>query len=211
MVRRDPHRSFIREESGISLVEGMIVTPIVMLVFAAFVDFGYAMFQWNQTVKALQYGARLAAVSDSVASGFDPATASDAPSATDVGETIPIGGSWTCDGATLAGCDVAGLRRLVYGNVGETTCKTIGGSVRPAMCHFNPTRLELKNVTVTYQLSGLGYYGRPGGAIVTIRVAVKGITFDHLPIIGALLGTTNVTIPAMPVTITSEDLDTTTT
>ena len=42
----------------------MLTFPIIMLVFAAFVEFGYAMSQWNQTVKALQYGARLAAVSD---------------------------------------------------------------------------------------------------------------------------------------------------
>ena len=51
MVKR---RSFLREESGISLTEAMLTFPIVMLIFAAFVEFGYAMFQWNQTVKAVQ-------------------------------------------------------------------------------------------------------------------------------------------------------------
>ena len=48
----------------VALSEALITIPIVMLIFAAFIEFGYAMSQWNQTVKALQYGARLAAVSD---------------------------------------------------------------------------------------------------------------------------------------------------
>ena len=63
------------------------------------------------------------------------------------------------------------------------------------------------NVVVTYRVSGLGYYGRPSGAVVTIRMEVQNITFD-LPILGALLGLDDVTIPAMPVTVTSEDLNT---
>jgi Flp pilus assembly protein TadG len=211
MVRQPPHRSFLSEESGISLTEGMLVIPIVLLAFAAFVEFGYAMFQWNQTVKAAQYGARLAAVSDPVANDFDPVAAAAAPSATDVGATIPIGGSWSCTGAA---CN-SGLNRIVYGSAGATSCPALGAGVRLAMCHFNPTKIELANVSVTYELSGLGYYTRPAGAVVTIRLTVQGITFDSdsgdndLPIIGTLLGIAQLAMPPIQVTITSEDLDTT--
>jgi Flp pilus assembly protein TadG len=204
MVRQPPHRSFLSEESGISLTEGMLVIPIVLLVFAAFVEFGYAMFQWNQTVKAAQYGARLAAVSDPVANDFDPVAAAAAPSATDVGATIPIGGSWSCTGAA---CN-SGLNRIVYGSAGATSCPALGAGVRLAMCHFNPTKIELANVSVTYELSGLGYYTRPGGAVVTIRMTVQNIVLDDLPIIGVLLGITQLAMPPIQVTITSEDLDT---
>jgi hypothetical protein len=204
MVRQSPRRSFLREESGLSLTEGMIVMPVVLLVFAAFVEFGYAMFQWNQAVKALQYGARLAAVSDPVVAGFDPVAEAAAPAASDVGATIPIGGSWSCSGG---GCNSA-LNRIVYGSAGATECQDINGAgVRRAMCHIDPW-IEKANVIVTYELSGLGYYTRPGGVVVTIRMTVQNLTFD-LPIIGALLGIDDVTIPAMPVTITSEDLSTT--
>jgi hypothetical protein len=210
MVRPSPRRSFLREESGISLAEGMIVMPIVLLVFAAFVEFGYAMFQWNQAVKALQYGARLAAVSDPVAADFDPMAAVAAPTVAQVGATIPIGGSWTCSGDDPDNCtDDGALNRIVYGSAGATQCGDIDSAgVRPAMCHLDPW-IELENVVVTYELSGLGYYSRPGGAVVTIRMSVQDLTFD-LPIIGALIGLTNVTVPAMPVTVTSEDLSTTT-
>jgi hypothetical protein len=202
MVRH--HRSFLRDESGISLTEGMISLPIVMLVFAAFVEFGYAVFQWNQTVKALHFGARKAAVSGSMVAAFDPGTAT-APTATSAGTAIAVGGlgPWTCAGAACG----PELNRIVYGSAASAECQPVTtAGIRPAMCHLNP-RINLENVVVTYEMSGLGYYGRPGGAVVTIRMEVQDITFE-LPILGALLGLDDITIPAMPVTVTSEDLNT---
>lgn len=201
-------KSFLKEQSGISLAEGMIVLPLVVLVFAAFVEFGYAMFQWNQTVKALHYGARLAAVSDSLATDFDPSVAISTADVTLVGESVPVGGlgPWTC-GPNRTDCDDAALNRIVYGGSGTTSCQPVGaGGTRPALCQLNP-RIEAENIVVTYELSGLGYYARPNGAVATIRMEVRGVTFD-LPILGALLGLNTITIPAMPVTVTSEDLNT---
>ena len=195
MVKRRFLRSFLRDESGISLTEAMLTFPIVMLVFAAFVEFGYAMFQWNQTAKALQYGARLAAVSDSLVLTFDPDGAAAAPAVTDVGNSMPVGGTWTC-GPNKANCDTVRLGRIVDGT-----------AARPGMADLN-WRITADDVIVTYELSGLGYYGRPNGAVVTLRMEVSGVTFD-LPILGALLGLDEIEIPLMPVTITSEDLDTT--
>jgi hypothetical protein len=207
MVRQVPRRSFLREESGISLTEGMIAIPIVTLVFAAFMEFGYAMFQWNQAVKALHYGARLAAVSDPMGT-FDPDDAAAAPTAADVGKTIPVGGSWSCAGTACGN----GLNRIVYGSVdgvGADSCLAAGASDNPAMCQLDPW-IELDNVVVTYELSGLGYYTRPGGAVVTISMSLQNLSFD-LPILGTLFGfDDDVTLPAMPVTVTSEDLSTTT-
>lgn len=191
MVRDRSFRRFLGDEAGISLTEALISFPIVMLTFAALAEFGYAMFQWNQTVKALQYGARLAAVSDSVATGFNPTTI--AASGTG-GTAIPAGASFTC-GPALAGCNTTALNRIVEG-VGD----------RPGLRDLN-WRIAPENVVVTYELSGLGYYGRPMGAIATIRLEVRNITFD-LPIVGALLGLNDITIPAHPVTITTEDLKT---
>ncbi|ESY51664.1 MULTISPECIES: TadE family protein [unclassified Mesorhizobium] len=205
MVRAPLFRSFVREESGVTLAEGLIAMPLVLLIFAAFVEFGYAAFQWNQTVKALQFGARRAAVSSSMVAGFDPAIVTAlAPGSTNGGVAIPVGalGPWTCTGSPACTTE---LNRIVYGAPGVTSCQPIGtGS--PAMCQLNP-RIGIDNVRVTYMMSGLGYYGRPGGAVLTIRMEVLGITFN-LPLLGALLGLNNVTVPAMPVTVTSEDLNT---
>ena len=210
MVKQPADRCFLSEESGATIAEGLIALPLVMLVFAAFIEFGYAMFQWNQTVKAVHYGARLAAVSTSVfdVADFDVVAAAAAPIA-DAGNTIPIAhdGPWTCGGDSGTACN-SELNRIVYGSSASTDCQPVGtAGTRPAMCHLN-WRIGLGNVLVTYELSGLGYYGRTQGAVVTIRMEVQDITFD-LPILGALLGLDDVMIPAMPVTITSEDLDTT--
>ncbi|TCU14789.1 TadE/TadG family type IV pilus assembly protein [Rhizobium sullae] len=191
MVSYRAPRRFLSDESGISLTEGLISLPIVILTFAAFVEFGYAMFQWNQTVKALQHGARLAAVSDSVASNFNPAAIAAGGTG---GATIPAGASFTC-GPNLAGCNATAVNRIVEGS-----------AARPGMHDLN-WRIEPKNVVITYEMTGLGYYGRPGGAVATIRLEVQGITFD-LPILGALLGINDIVIPAHPVTITTEDLKT---
>ena len=64
------------------------------------------------------------------------------------------------------------------------------------------------NIRVTYYRSGLGYVGRPGGPVVSITVETRNLTFNFF-FLGALLGLNNITIPAHPVTITSEDLSNT--
>jgi hypothetical protein len=200
--------SFLREEAGAVLAEGLMVIPIVMLIFGVFIEFGYAMVQLDQTVKAMAYGARKLAVSDSVNDAFDPATAA-AGDGTNAGDTVPVdaAGPWTCTG-TAADPDPKGvnppcnseLNRIVYGSTGAANCAASTGT---AMCRLNP-RIKLSNVTVTYSLSGLGYYGRPAGAVVTITIWVN-LPFSF-PILGTILGLNDITIPATPVTITSEDL-----
>lgn len=206
MVRGRGIVEFWRETDGISLTEAMITLPIVMLCFAAFVEFGYAVFQWNQAVKALQYGARMAVVSDSVNDSFVPVTAGQTSDPTQVGTAIDPAtattASWSCTGSA---CN-SNLNRIVYGTKAATSCQPISATSRPAMCNLDPW-LKLENVVVTYFRSGLGYWGRPEGAVVTVRMETTGLKFN-LPILGALLGLNSITVPAMPVTITSEDMKT---
>ncbi|ACP22535.1 conserved hypothetical protein (plasmid) [Sinorhizobium fredii NGR234] len=197
-----------RDESGIALSETLITFPIVLLVFASFVEFGYAMSQWNQTVKALQYGARLAAVSDPLTSDFDTVLPTEAANPLNNGDATPNDATITSTcGPGLANCEVAPLNRIVYGSTTATTCQPLGtAGIRRAMCHVNP-EIGRDNIAVTYQRSGLGYWGRPEGPVLTMRFEVRGVTFE-LPILGAILGLDDVTIPAHPVTITTEDLRT---
>lgn len=200
-------RKFLRDEDGISLVEGAIVIPVVLIVISAFVEFGFAVFQWNQTVKSLQLGARLAAVSDPIAdttplladyTGFagDPAPGFNAA------DTVTCGGT---DGSRPA-CVTDEINRLVFGSDG--VCDPAYGTSKPGMCDLNPT-IAPENVVVTYHRSGLGYVGRPGsagGLILTLTVEAEGLNFD-LPLLGALAGVNRVEIPAHPVSITSEDFN----
>ena len=99
------------------------------------------------------------------------------------------------------------MNRLIFGTTATGTdneCGNASANTIPGMCDFNP-RIGVGNVLVTYYRAGLGYVGRPDGAVLTIRVEVKDISFD-LPLVGALLNLDQFTIPANPVTITSEDL-----
>lgn len=206
MVGLRPLFSFWRDDRGVSLSEGLITIPIVLLMFAAFIEFGYAMSQWNQTVKALQYGARLAAVSDPLVDSDDFADAfpTDADDPLNNGDATPNDStiSLSCGGSGSP-CDAAALSRIVTGSDGACGA---AGDPRPGICDLN-RRIQPGNLVVTYQRSGLGYWGRPDGPVLTMRLEVRDITFD-LPIIGALLGLDQITIPAHPVTITTEDLKT---
>ncbi|ASY64408.1 hypothetical protein SJ05684_c29780 [Sinorhizobium sojae CCBAU 05684] len=197
---------FRQDESGVALSEALITFPIVLLVFAAFIEFGYAMSQWNQTVKALQYGARLAAVSDPLVSqaAFDAAFPMGAANPLNNGGATPNDASISVScGPGYAACDAARLSRIVRGSDG--VCGT-AGDPRPGICDIN-WRIQPANLVVTYQRSGLGYWGRPEGAVLTMRFEVRNITFD-LPLLGGLLGLDDITVPAHPVTITTEDLRT---
>ncbi len=59
-----------RDEDGGPLVEVAIILPILILFLFGGVDFMNALYQWNAAAKAVQIGARIAAVSDPIASGL---------------------------------------------------------------------------------------------------------------------------------------------
>jgi hypothetical protein len=195
---------FARQQDGTALVEGLLVFPLVLLTFAAFFEFGYAVFQWNQTVKALQAGARHIAVSDPLISTTQMANFDGGgPS----GDPVPGAVVSESCGAGTTPCVASEMNRLIYGANADGTddqCGNAAENTIPGMCDFN-TRIGVNNVLATYYRAGLGYEGRPDGPVLTIRLEVKDLNFD-LPLVGALLSLDTITIPAHPVTITSEDL-----
>ncbi|MBZ7925965.1 pilus assembly protein [Ensifer adhaerens] len=195
--------SFWQDQRGVTLTEGLISLPLVLLAISALVEFGYAMSQWNQTVKALQAGARLAAVSDPLTNNFAAVFPTDNNNPLYNGDATPNDAtiSSSC-GPNLANCSAA-LTRIVMGSDG--VCG-VAGDPNPGICDIN-WRIQPANVVVTYQRSGLGYWGRPNGPVLTMRLEVRGVTFD-LPLLGALLGLNRIEVPAHPVTLTTEDLKT---
>jgi hypothetical protein len=200
MVTPRQRRTLVRDERGISFVEGLIVFPVVLLVFAALMEFGYAVFQWNQTVKAMQLGARLAAVSDPLVDNYTnlESDLTGLPGA----DPVPVAAVSVACGAGTTACNSAGMARLIAGSDG--TCDSNYGASLPGMCDFNPF-IGANNVRLTYTRAGLGYVGRPQGPVTTVTVEARNLTF-RLPLLGALLGINNLEIPAHPVTVTSEDL-----
>lgn len=201
MVRLDLLRQFLRNNEAVSLTEGLIVFPIMVLAIAAMIEFTYGMNQWSQAAKALQMGARKAAVSCPITGDFDTIFASDP----NLGGQIiqPDSNNISTCGAGAGACDVPRLEQLVCGPDRDCAQTEANSNWQGMVVYFS--RITPANVRVTYEQTGLGYHGRPAGPVVTVRLELRNATFD-LPIIGVLLGFTNITVPSFPVTVTTEDL-----
>jgi hypothetical protein len=183
------------------MVEASLSITLLLVLTLGFVDFGYALWQWNAASKAVQVGARMAAISPPVATEVIAAGP-----ATNPGNAIPSGSyNFVCDGAAST-CsngtfNAANFGRILGGDDGACTRPSTG---RPGMCDFFPL-ITAQNVEIRYASTGLGYQGRPGGAVPTITVSLKGLNYQFF-FLGGLLGLSAVNMPSMLSSFTGEDL-----
>jgi Flp pilus assembly protein TadG len=203
-------QSFLRDERGSVILEMTVTVTVFFLVLFGIVEFSYLFYQWNTATKAVQFGARLAAVSDPVAEELTTLTGMEG-GALPGEDMAPF--DYTCT-AAQNNCDVDGgdggvrdidaLNTLVYGRGNGTTCVGTGANI--GMCNIFD-RITPANVKVRYQYTGLGYAGRPGGAVPTITVSLTGLTFNFVMLNGLVAGLpSSVSIPGLNTTITGEDL-----
>ena len=199
-------QSLARDRNGGVLVEATVLIPIIFVFVLGSVDFLFAFFQWNMANKAVELGARRAAVSDPVSSDLSTMTGlingvlpgQPMPAFTRTCSTSdPTGAIGTCTGGRYS---AAAMQRIVFGEGGATTC----GNANTAMCKlYSP--ITAANVTIAYTQTGLGYAGRPGGPVPTITISLQNLPFRFFFLSG-LLGFSNMNIPAMTTTITGEGL-----
>lgn len=200
-------KRFAAAENGAAMVEMTIVMTLLLALTLGFVDFGYAFYQWNAANKAVQVGARLASISDPVATSLATAAPSTTP-----GAPVAAGayGPFVCTsagGGTCPGYNAANFSRIFRGDTAVTTndaCPAPTGSQRPGMCHFFPF-LKRENVVVTYAATGLGFQTRLSGPVPTITVSLRDVNFRFFFLSG-LMGFTSITMPTMLSTVTGEDL-----
>jgi Flp pilus assembly protein TadG len=217
-------RRLLRDQNGGVLVETTIMISIVLVFVLGSVDFLFAFYQWNAAAKALEIGARIAAVSNPPASGLSCITTTCAgsdslstrvvSSSLHVGDTMPSftvtcndGGSGGCSCAGtctgVSGYNSAALNTIVYGR-GSAVCGDATNPYRTGMCDIFP-RIQPANVRIVYAQTGLGYAGRSRGPVPTITLSLQNLTFQFF-FLGGLLGFNNINIPALQTTITGEDL-----
>nr|WP_287328117.1 TadE/TadG family type IV pilus assembly protein [Mesorhizobium sp.] len=195
-------------------MEMAIVMTLLFTLVLGFVDFGYALYQWNAATKAVQVGARLASISDPVATALATAAPTTTPGAPVVAAaygpfacTYTAGTGVCSNGGTF---NAANFSRIFRGDTAVTNddaCPALATNQRPGMCHFFPG-LRRDNVVITYSATGLGYQTRFGGPVPTITVSLQNRTFQFF-FLGALLGFDNLTMPSMLSTVTGEDLKST--
>ncbi len=213
-------KRFVRDDDGAVLIENTVTITAFFLILFGIIDFSNVYYQWNGATKATQHGARLAAVSDPIDTGlrtFTGLAISPTP-----GDPLPAGSQATivCRATNAAGsavtCDEAigalnagAMQRIVYGAAGRTACVANPSRQTVGMCNFL-TRIRANNVEVQYAFTGLGFSGRPGGAVPTITVRLRddanALPFQFI-MVGALANLTNVKMPPLSTTVTGEDLN----
>jgi Flp pilus assembly pilin Flp len=202
MVAHSAIRRFVADEDGVTLVEALLVTPIVLFFMTFMVEMTVAAFHWNQTVKAVQVGSRLTAVSSPLMTRetYEDFLTSDFGSNTQGGPTPSDALSISC-GAGETACDSDLLDRVLTG--GDGVCGD--GSALVGMCDIAPWLTE-DNITVTYSRGGLGYVGRPFGPVSTITLEARDVPFTFMLLDDLMPILSTITHPPHRVSSTSEDL-----
>jgi hypothetical protein len=204
--------SIWRNQEGAVFAEFAFILPVIVLLVFGSIDFLYAFYQWNAAAKAVQLGARIAAVSDPVMPRLNQLSSFALRNGAKPGGLMPPftvtcrDASCTCEGACPGllenTFDRAAIDRIVFGRR-KSTCGRPGSYDTAGMCDVLPS-ITPKNVVVVYEQSGLGYVGRPGGPLPTVRISLENMRFQ-LFFLNSLLGV-HIAMPAVSATMTAEDL-----
>src|SRR6266699_3495885 len=192
-----PLNHFLRDQRGAVMVEVTIMLSLTLVLVFGAIDFLLLFYQWNAAAKAVQIGARLAAVSDPVASGLNNLSQAVVSASVPPGAAMP-NFVVTCDGRTatctcngvnacwgIKGYDGAAMNTIVFGR-GSSSCSDAKSGDGVGMCDIFP-RITPANVKIVYAQTGLGYAGRPGGPMPTITVLVQDLPFQFY-FLGGLIG-----------------------
>jgi Flp pilus assembly protein TadG len=207
-----------RDKRGAVMVEVAILLTIMFMVVLGGVDLLFLFYQWNAAAKAVQIGARLAAVSDSVATGLNQLSNHALDSSVPPGAAMP-NFIVTCDGRT-ATCtcnndsvcrgttryNQAAMNTIVFGR-SSSSCSDAQSGEKLGMCDIF-SRITPANVKIVYAQTGLGYAGRPAGPMPTITVSLQNLRFNFF-FLGGFTGFRDRQIPASPVSLTAGDLSST--
>lgn len=209
-------KSLLKDDSGAAMLEFTAAAFTFFIMLFGIIEFSNVFYQWNAATKAVQLGARLAAVSNPVAE--DLLTLTGMEDGALPGDPMPSF-EFTCElGST--GCDDKAIMTIVYGRcdrdssgvVDDPVCEDdvrtdCNGASAPrniGMCNIFP-RIKPENIVIRYQYTGLGYAGRPGGAVPTVTVGLTGLTYDFI-MLGSFLPAQSITMPSFATTVTGEDL-----
>jgi Flp pilus assembly pilin Flp len=202
-----------RDQNGAVLVEVTVVMVLILVFILGSIDFLFAFYQWNMASKAVQVGARIAAVSDPVAIGLNGLSTAVVTSAVPPGASMPYfmvrcerkTEACSCTGACtgVGSYNRIAMNMIIYGR-GSSSCSDATSFYRAGMCDIFP-RIADANVIIQYTQTGLGYAGRPGGPAPTITVSIEDLQFQFFFLSG-IMGFNRITIPSSTVSIGAEDL-----
>ena len=191
-------KRWIKDESGVSMVEMSIIMMMLVSTTFAVTDIGYALYQYNTAEKSMQMAVRAAVVSDPVAlelANFDCTTALSPPgswcssaSAATFGIVICTGAVKTCDG-------------------GYSFSNTAADAILAKINTFNSS-VTMDNLVFEYEDLRLSFTGR-GSPVAAVTVRLVDMNFEFL-FLGAFIGSTGpIAMPDFRSTLSTEDLSST--
>ena len=184
-------RRLAADRRGGAAAEFAIVSTVLIMLLIGILDFGRAMWEWNQAGKATQEGARLAVVTDLVATGLQNF---DGLQFVGNGQPVPLANV----NPNPIICDSAGCNG--YGPLDADAFDFIATWVRA-----NYPRATPDNIVIEYRHIGLGFSGNPIGPDISPAVTVR-LRNLQFPFIGSVLfGLDPIQMPDFASTITGED------
>jgi hypothetical protein len=151
-------RNFWPEEQAAAAAEFALVLPAALLLMLGTIDVGRWAWTLNEVEKATQIGARHAVVTNLVAAGLNTADFGEACGGLIVGDTIECNDAFpaiTCDGSGCS-CAGGGCDPVDADAFDETAFTAILQRMRTIAPYIGAG-----NISITYQPSGIGYYGDP--------------------------------------------------
>ncbi len=199
-----PHflQRLARDQRGATAAEFAMVLPLALLFLFGIIDVGLFAWQFNQSEKATQMGARLAVVTDLVAPGL----------ATQSYVGAVVGGVTLTQGDNIP----AGALGLIRCTAGGCQCATApcpatlgydGAAFQRVVDRIrlmNP-RIAAGNVVVEYRASGLGYAGDPSGLELVPLTTVRLQNLQFTPVTLLLFDGT-VPMPSASYSLPAEDV-----
>jgi Flp pilus assembly protein TadG len=206
MMKRFSALTRFRSDTGgaVALEFSLVMLICIALTLGA-IDGAFAYFNWLKTDKGLQEGIRTAVVSDYVLtdlSSFDCYSAASADYGQPCsGSTIKVPtADCTSDGTAVTCTCIASCSAAVnMANVSQAAFDAILTRIQV----YNPD-LEATNLTISYADVGLGFAGRPDGAVPAVTLSIRNFPYDFY-VLNNLFGLPQINMPAMPTTLTGED------
>ena len=195
---------FLRNASGAAATEVALLAPVFVAALLTLFDVGLYLWRWNQVVEAARVGARLAVVSDPVASDLVGMTGLE----TGVAAGQPVGAYervCTPSACTNGVYSASAMNRIFYGPGQVQECKTTR-TASSGMCDVLNS-LQQANVTISYRASGVDVAGVVGALKPLVSVRISGAD-PNLFFIDHFVPGRFATLPAAEVTVLAEDLRT---
>jgi len=195
-------RSFIQKDEGSAAIEYVaLLLPLIALVFTS-LQIALAYHFALTAQKAVELGARIAAVRDAVHTGLpstnelNESSGLSAGDACGIGACVDPGGPWTCSGATIttdANCDVASFNEI-----------------RDEVARL-AYLLDDDDLSITYRSGLLGFADGPFVPIVEVAIVERPffLQFFFNLAFGAGDESFEVALPSVAATAIAEDLSST--